>query len=66
MRKGVDMDFLPRASLTQVLKRLREFLGSWSDPFSPEDEIDPFAGRPVPRKPQPKSRSGAVAVEEPD
>ena len=32
----------------------------------PGNERDPYAWRPVPRKPQPKSRSGAVAVAEPD
>jgi len=36
----------------------------WQAPAEPVD--DPFASVPVPRKPRPKGRSGAVALEEPD
>lgn len=51
--------------MLRVLKRLLVFLGLWSEP-APPAEPDPWAWRPVPRKPTPKVRSGAVAVLEPD
>ena len=35
-------------------------------PRPPADPRDPYAWRPVPGRPRPKSRSGAVAVAEPD
>jgi hypothetical protein len=50
--------------MLRALKRLLTFLGF--GPGRPGSERDPYAWRPVPRKPQPKSRSGAVAVAEPD
>jgi hypothetical protein len=32
----------------------------------PDERRDPYAWRPVPRRPRPNPRSGAVAVAEPD
>ena len=68
--------------MLRLLKRFLAFLGlSSSDeallmhlgritgaigPHPPEAERDPYAWRPVPRTPKPKTRSGAVAVAEPD
>jgi len=51
--------------MLSAMKRLLSFLGRWAAGRSP-DNPDPYAWRPVPRKPQPKPRSGAVAVMEPD
>ena len=59
--RDLDEGFMLRA-----LKRLLAFLGLWSGHQPPGAERDPYARRPVPRKPQPKARSGAVAVVEPD
>ena len=50
----------------RLIKRLLEFLGLWRGPQPPGAERDPYAWRPVPRRPKPKSRTGAVAVAEPD
>jgi len=50
----------------RALKRLLAFLGLWSGHQPPGAGRDPYAWQPVPRKPRPKARSGAVAVEEPD
>jgi hypothetical protein len=52
--------------MIRALKRLLAFLGLWPGHQPPGAEHDPYAWRPVPRKPQPKARSGAVAVAEPD
>jgi hypothetical protein len=52
--------------MLRALKRLLAFLGLWHGSQPPGAERDPYAWRPVPRKPQPKTRSGAVAVAEPD
>jgi hypothetical protein len=52
--------------MLRALKRLLAFLGLWSGHQPPGAGGDPYAWRPVPRKPQPKSRSGAVAVVEPE
>jgi len=52
--------------MLRALKRLLAFLGFSSGHQPPDVERDPYARRPVPRKPQPKTRSGAVAVVEPD
>jgi hypothetical protein len=49
-----------------ALKRLLAFFRIWPGHRPPDFERDPYAWRPVPRKPQPKTRSGAVAVAEPD
>ena len=49
-----------------ALKRLLAFLGRWPRRRQPGENGDPYAWRPVQRKPQPKPRSGAVAVAEPD
>jgi hypothetical protein len=55
---------LPTISL-EAIRRLLAFLRSgWQRP--PADRSDPYAWRPVPRTPQPKPRSSAVAVAEPD
>ena len=51
--------------MLRVLKHLLAFFGLWSG-RQPGAEPDPYAWRPVPRKPIPKARSGAVAVLEPD
>jgi hypothetical protein len=50
----------------RALKRLLAFFGLGPRPQMPGAESDPYAWRPVPRKPRPKDRSGAVAVAEPD
>jgi len=52
--------------MLRALKRLLAFLRLWSGHPPPGAELDPYAWRPVPRKPRPKARSGAVAVVEPD
>jgi len=52
--------------MRRVLRRLFAFLGRWRRPQAPGSGHDPYAWRPVPRKPTPKSRTGAVAVAEPD
>ena len=51
--------------MRRVLKRVLELLGFWRrrPPASPGD---PYAWKPAPLKPRPRSRSGAVAVAEPD
>jgi hypothetical protein len=41
-------------------------LPSWREPEAPDAPADPFAWKPVPRKPPPTGRSGSVAVAEPD
>jgi hypothetical protein len=41
-------------------------LSRWSGRQPPGAARDPYAWRPVPRKPQPKARGGAVAVAEPE
>jgi hypothetical protein len=50
--------------MLHALKRLFAFLGFGRN--RPPRDRDPYAWRPVPRKPTPKNRSGAVAVAEPD
>jgi len=52
--------------MLRALKRWLARLGLWVRHQPPDAEGDPHAWRPVPRKPRPKSRSGAVAVVEPD
>jgi hypothetical protein len=52
--------------MIRALKRLLAFFGLWSGHEPPGAEHDPYERRPVPRKPAPKARSGAVAVAEPD
>jgi hypothetical protein len=52
--------------MIRALKRLLAFLGIWPGHQPPGADHDPYAWRPVPRKPRPKARSGAVAVAEPD
>jgi hypothetical protein len=47
-----------------VLKRLLAVFRPGPEP--PDEGRDPYAGRPVPRRPPPGHRSGAVAVAEPD
>jgi len=51
----------PLQLIQSVLALLRS---GWQRP--PGDQRDPYAWRPVSRRPQPKPRSGAVAVAEPD
>ena len=57
----VDME-----SMLRALKRLLAWLGFWPGHQLPGADADPYAWRLVPRQPRPNSRSGAVAVEEPD
>ena len=52
--------------MRRVLRRLLAFIGLWRGHRPPGAGRDPYEWRPVPRKPQPKTRSGAVAVVEPD
>jgi hypothetical protein len=52
--------------MRRVLGRLLDWLGSWRRPLPPESRPDPHAWRPAPLRPQPKDRSGAVAVAEPE
>jgi hypothetical protein len=47
-----------------TLKRVLRWIGMLFGPGG--GTLDPFANRPVPVVPKPKSRSGAVAVAEPD
>src|SRR5262245_4479028 len=47
-----------------TLKRVLRWLGMLFGPGG--GTLDPFANRPAPVVPKPKSRSGAVAVAEPD
>ena len=52
--------------MRRALRRLLAFLG-FGRPHPPSrPDRDPYAWRPVPLKPEPKLRSGAVAVLEPD
>jgi hypothetical protein len=55
-------DLFPREVIQRMLAWLRS---GWQQP-PPGDRRDPYAWRPVPRRPQPKPRSSAVAVAEPD
>jgi hypothetical protein len=55
-----------KAYMLRALKRWLARLGLWMGHQPPDAEGDPYAWRPVPRKPPPKSRSDAVAVAEPD
>jgi hypothetical protein len=52
--------------MLRALKRVLSFLWRWRDHRPPSHPLDPYAWRPVPRRPQPKNRAGAVAVAEPD
>ena len=52
--------------MLRALKRLLAFLGFGDGSRPPGAERAPYAWRPVPRKPQPRTRSGAIAVMEPD
>ena len=52
--------------MVRVLQHVLAFLGLWSEPSPPEVSSDPYAWRPVPLKPKPKARGGAVAVAELD
>jgi hypothetical protein len=53
-------------SVLLALKRLLVFLHLWPYRRPPGAARDPYAWRPVPRKPHPKPRSDAVALLEPD
>lgn len=52
--------------MLRAIRRLLAILGRWSGYRPPGADADPFAWRPVPRKPNPKTRTDAVAVLEPD
>jgi hypothetical protein len=52
--------------MLRLLKRLFALLVAGRRHGPPDEGRDPYAGRTVPRRPLPKSRSGAVAVAEPD
>jgi hypothetical protein len=49
-----------------MLRRLLAFLRIWPGHPPSGSERDPYAWRPVPRKPPPKTRTDAVALLEPD
>ena len=49
----------------KLLKRLLRWLSILFGPGG-GTQYDPFANKPAPLKPRPKTRSGAVAVAEPD
>ena len=57
---------LPSASMVRAVKRLLRWLGLLRGPLPPGSPRDPYAWKPAPVRPRPKSRSGAVAVAEPD
>jgi hypothetical protein len=52
--------------IARGLARLRAWLGRRGDPPPSDEGRDPFAWRPVPRRPAPNARSAAAAVVEPD
>jgi hypothetical protein len=52
--------------MLRALERVLRFLHLWRGDLPPGHPRDPYAWRPVPRRPPLKSRSGAVAVAEPD
>ena len=52
--------------MPDAVKRVLSLLRSWFNKRPPDRAEDPHAWRPVPRTPRPKTRSGAVAVAEPD
>jgi hypothetical protein len=56
----------PLERVGAAIARLRKFLADWRGDQPPNPHRDPYAWQPVPRKPGPKGRSGAVAVAEPD
>jgi hypothetical protein len=49
----------------KLLKRLLRWFSMWFGPGG-GTQYDPFANKLAPVKPRPKTRSGAVAVAEPD
>jgi hypothetical protein len=49
---------------SSALRRVLRWIGRLFGPGG--GTLDPFANRPAPVAPKPKSRSGAVAVAEPD
>jgi len=51
--------------MQHVIKRLMAWLGLLRNP-PPGSPRDPYAWKPAPLKPRPRSRSGSVAVAEPD
>jgi hypothetical protein len=54
-------------AMFERFKRLAARIASiWRRGSPPGSPGDPYAWRPVARKPKPTPRSGAVAVEEPD
>ena len=59
----MQLDFEP---LKRQLLRAAARIGLWWKEPPPGWPYDPYAWKPVPRRPPPKSRSGAVAVAEPD
>jgi len=57
-----------RADFEPLMRHLRQLvsrIGLWWKEPPPGWPFDPHAGQPVPRKPRPHARSGAVALEEP-
>jgi len=53
--------------MRQALKRFLDLLAFWRRGRRPPPlPRDPYAGKPAPRRPQPKNRSDSVAVAEPD
>jgi hypothetical protein len=50
----------------RIVKRVLWWLRLWRDPMPPGWWRDPLLPKMAPLKPRPKSRSGAVAVAEPE
>ena len=50
----------------RLLNSLLRWLGLWRGPRPPGSRHDPYAWKPAPLKPRPTSRSGAVALAEPE
>ena len=59
-------DLFSRDTIRRALDRLRTLFGFGDSRLPPDSARDPYAWRPVPRKPRPSQRSSAVAVAEPD
>jgi hypothetical protein len=52
--------------MLRAMYRLLRWLARLRGPSSPGSPRDPHSWKPAPLRPQPKGRSGAVAVAEPD
>ena len=63
MHAGAAIDKL---GIRRALNHLLSLMRSWNEPSAPASPGDPYAWKPSPLKPRPHTRSGAVAVAEPD